>query len=67
MDTCRNPQCVSTRAKTNQLLNDNDKARDSVVSLEKVVTSMKQHIHQLEIAKNDAIEGLAAAKAEVQL
>ena len=65
MGTCSNPQCVSTRAKTNQLLNDQDKARDRVVSLEKVVTSMRQQIQELEIAKSEAIEGYANAKAEV--
>ncbi len=58
MDACRNPQCVNTRARINQLLNEHDRARNRVVSLEKVVASQKEQIQVLEIA-------LAAAEAEV--
>ena len=47
------------------MLNDSYRARDRVVSLEKVVTAQKKEIKQLELAKSEAIEAIAMARLEV--
>ena len=50
-----------------QLLSDSDKARDRVVSLEKVVSAQKKEIKQLELAKSEAIEAISMARLEVAI
>ena len=56
---------MQTRAKVNQMLNKSDKARDRVVSLEKVVISQKAAIKELELVKSEAIEAISMARLEV--
>ena len=65
MDACRNPKCVKTRTKTNELLKDNEEAKNRVVSLEKVVASQKKQIQVLEAAKREATDAMEVARAEV--
>lgn len=67
LDPCRNPMCVSSRAKTNKLVQENEEAKVRVASLEKVVLSQKEKIQVLEVAKQEAVEAIEVARAEVNL
>ena len=62
---CINPKCKQVRTKLNQLEDQHGQKGDRVAQLERIVANLKEQKQVLEVAKNEAVGDIAAAKMEV--
>ena len=65
LENCNNPACKTARAELIKITDEREVDRMRVASLKSLVESQKRRIVELEHAKDEVIDKLAIAMAEV--